>query len=73
MGNAKLGQPRSAELPLCARALAEVATSVGAVALANAALALETDDEVVVSKYVRSWQLATTLRVACWLCSSCSH
>ena len=49
MGNAKLGQPRSAELPLCARALAEVATSVGAVALANAALALENDDEVVVS------------------------
>ena len=35
-----------ADLPQCARALAEVATSVGAVALANAALALENDEEV---------------------------
>ena len=34
-----------ADLPQCARALAEVATSVGAVALANAALALENDEE----------------------------
>ena len=45
MGDAKLGQPRSEELPACARALAEVATSVGAVALADAALALESDVE----------------------------
>ena len=34
-----------ADLPQCARALAEVATSVGAVALANAALALKNDEE----------------------------
>jgi hypothetical protein len=45
MGDAKLGQPRSGELPACARALAEVATSVGAVALADAARALESDVE----------------------------
>ena len=45
MGNAKLGQPRSDELPACARALAEVATSVGAAALADAARALENDVE----------------------------
>ena len=45
MGNATLGQPRSDDVPARARALAEGARSVGAVALADAALALESDVE----------------------------